>query len=552
MKGQLRALIAVRLRALFAGMFTVRSNKKKKNANKKPSVLLIVLLSVLLLYVGAVFAFLFGSLLAVLMISLLASGQDLSFYFAAAGALTVLLCVFGSVFATQTELYQAKDNELLLSMPVSPSLILVSRMVMLAIINYAMSLVVILPALVVYLLSGMAGPIGIVAFCVFFLLLPLLSLALSCMLGWLFALISSRMRHKNIVTMVLSISFLVLYIGGMSAFSSMMETMDPETLDILPIVNAVTPYLLVFNWLGQAMCGNILSGALFLLTVALVCGMVMLFLSKSYIRIVTTNRGGARIVYREKSEKQRSPMWALVKKELRRFVSSAAYMMNEGLGLVFAPILAGFLFFNRGEMLSVFEDMSAELGEFAFVLLDLFPILMASALCFLSSVVIISAPSVSLEGKHVWIAQSLPVAPDKVLLSKVYMHILVTTPFFFLASLFSVIAIRPDFLSGVMLFLLPFCCNVFCAYLGVTFNILFPKLDWINEATAVKSGAAVMLTMFGMMLVSLILAVGMVVLFFLGLPAFLAMLVFSLLLFGASCGLRAFLVHGGARRFANL
>ena len=550
MKSQLRALLGVRLRALFAGMFTTQS-RKKKNADKKPSVLLIVLLSILLLYVGAVFAVLFGSLFSVLAISLLAAGQDLSFFFAAAGALTVLLCVFGSVFATQSELYNARDNELLLSMPVSPRLILYSRMLMLGIINYGLSLVVIAPALVVYLLSGAASLVGVLLFCLFFLLLPLVSLAISCLLAFVFALISSRMRHKNIVTLVLSVAFLVVYIGGMSAFSSMMETVDPETLDIMPFVSAVSPYLIVFNWLGQAMCGNILSGVLFLVFCALVCGVVMLFLSKSYIRIVTTNRGGVRVTYREKSVKQSSPTRALVKKELRRFTSSAAYMMNEGLGLLFAPIAAGVLLFKRADLFATLEAAEAELGEIAF-LLDIVPIAIGCALCFLSSMVIISAPSVSLEGKHVWIAQSMPVSPEQPLLAKVYTHILVATPFFALASLFAVIAIRPDFLSGLMIFLLPFACNVFCAYLGVTFNILFPRLDWINEATAVKSGAAVMLSMFAMMLVALILAGGMVALFFLGLPAFLPMLIFTVILLVAAALLRLFLVRGGARRFAEL
>ena len=168
------------------------------------------------------------------------------------------------------------------------------------------------------------------------------------------------------------------------------------------------------------------------------------------------------------------------------------------------------------------------------------------------SMVIISAPSVSLEGKSVWIAQSMPIPPEKPLLAKVYTHLLIATPFFAVGSLLSVIAIRPDFLSGVGLFLLPFACNVFCAYLGVTFNILFPKLDWINEAAAVKSGAAVALTMFGIMLLSILLDVGMVVLFFLGVPTFLCLLLPTVLLLAASFGLRAYLVRGGARRFANL
>ena len=50
------------------------------------------------------------------------------FYFAVMGLLSVLLGVFGSVFNTFATLYKAKDNELLLSMPIPPVCIIASRL----------------------------------------------------------------------------------------------------------------------------------------------------------------------------------------------------------------------------------------------------------------------------------------------------------------------------------------------------------------------------------------------------------------------------------------
>ena len=45
-------------------------------------------------------------------------------------------------------------------------------------------------------------------FCVLLcFLLPLLSLALTCVLAWLTALLTSRMRNKTVFTMVLSLAF---------------------------------------------------------------------------------------------------------------------------------------------------------------------------------------------------------------------------------------------------------------------------------------------------------------------------------------------------------
>ena len=83
-------------------------------------------------------------------------------------------------------------------------------------------------------------------------------------------------------------------------------------------------------------------------------------------------------------------------------------------------------------------------------------------------------------------------------------------------------------------------------------NILFPKLDWLNEAYAVKSGAAVMLTMFGMMLICGLQVVLLLVLAILGLPALVVMLLPSALFLGLSAALRAYLNGAGARRFSSL
>ena len=46
--------------------------------------------------------------------------------FATAGLMALGLSVFGSVFATQSQIYDAKDNGLLLSMPIPPRTILLS------------------------------------------------------------------------------------------------------------------------------------------------------------------------------------------------------------------------------------------------------------------------------------------------------------------------------------------------------------------------------------------------------------------------------------------
>ena len=55
------------------------------------------------------------------------------------------LMFIGSVFFAKSQLFEARDNELLLSLPVKPGDILISRLVMLLVINLVFSLPVVIP-----------------------------------------------------------------------------------------------------------------------------------------------------------------------------------------------------------------------------------------------------------------------------------------------------------------------------------------------------------------------------------------------------------------------
>ena len=79
-------------------------------------------------------------------------------YFALMGLLAIFLGVFGSVFNTYAALYQPGDNEMLLSMPIPPTTLLLSRLLL----TYGMSLqysaLVWLPAV---LCAWLHGPVWI-------------------------------------------------------------------------------------------------------------------------------------------------------------------------------------------------------------------------------------------------------------------------------------------------------------------------------------------------------------------------------------------------------
>ena len=81
-------------------------------------------------------------------------------------------------------------------------------------------------------------------------------------------------------------------------------------------------------------------------------------------------------------------------------------------------------------------------------------------------------------------------------------------------------------------------------------NLLFPKLDWVNETAAVKQGASIVLTMLIGMTAALI-ALGLVVLLSNHLPTEGTLLLPALLIAAAAFVLRLWLNTQGARRFGR-
>ena len=71
-------------------------------------------------------------------------------YFTIMTLLAAFLGIFGSVFNTYSTLYMAKDNDLLLSLPIPVRTIMAARLVSVYLMGLMYSAVVLLPAIIVY------------------------------------------------------------------------------------------------------------------------------------------------------------------------------------------------------------------------------------------------------------------------------------------------------------------------------------------------------------------------------------------------------------------
>jgi len=474
-------LTKLRAASMLSGFLGSASEKKKRSKGYA------VLIAAVLIVCGVLFA----GMIAMFFVRICEPFYELGlgwFYFALAGILTFALCFIGSAFMTSYQLFRAKDNELLLSMPIKPGAILGSRTVALVLMNYLYGALMIIPAGVVWCVFAPVKPLGVVAYVVGALLLPLVAIALSSFFGWLIAAASTRIKHKSLFTMLFSILFLGLYFWGYSKIFSYIQALVENGAAIAAAVQRAAPPA---YWFGVASeSGSIPELILFILCCIVPFAIAYAIIAANFTRITTTNRGMKKTEYREKALKASGVRAALLRKECSRFVTSPMYMLNAGLGLLFLLALAVFVAIKRDTFTEILTAL-APAGDAGALMTGM----LCAALCFCAVMTLISAPSVSLEGNKLWILRSMPVRTQDILQAKVLCHLTIALPVSVAASVILAAALGLGAVNSLLLIIVPAAATVFCAVSGVMLNLLFPKLDWINEVSAVKQGASVLIAM---------------------------------------------------------
>lgn len=473
--------------------FFYQSGKK----GKRRSTAVIIGYAALMIYAFGVICWLFYLMAESLCAPLVQSGLDWM-YFALIAMMATAFGVIGSVFTTYSGLYAAKDNELLLSMPVPPYMILLSRMTGIYGMGFLFEAIVLIPAGIVYCRNVSLGASGFICLVLILFLLPLLALTLSCVLGWLVGLAASRVRSKSLITSLLSLAFLAGYYYLYFRMNKILQSILANAEYLGGRIKAV---MYPFYQLGLAAQGNWLSMLIFAAMILALFAVVYFILSKSFMKVATARRGAAKTEYREKEMRVSSQGAALLRKEALRFWNCSAYLLNCGFGALLLIAAAVFIAIKGTWLL----DMAGAVGGGLEALL---PLLACAAVCLIVSMNIVTAPSVSLEGNTLWIVRSLPVSAWRVLCSKLKLHMLVTAIPAVICALAAALALKLGAYYIIAIPVIAVIFTAFCGELGLLFNLKIPNLNWSSEAVAVKQSMSVVLSMMANWVVIVILGVG--------------------------------------------
>lgn len=485
-----KSLLLINLKWLLHSMFSggsAQNVKKKSNAKKKLTGVFIALLA---FYVIAVMMFAMCSVF--FSFSSAFGCTELEwFYFALVGVMVFLFTFIGSVFSTQNIIFNAKDNELLLSMPVPTFYILASRVTLLFVLDLFYAVLLAIPAVGVYFYQFGFSLKMLIIYVVSVLLIVVFSAAITSFFGWLIAVISSKMKKGTLFQTLLSLLFFAAY---MLFFTNLQNYINVLVLNGEQIAEAIRKYLSVFYFFGTAVShGSLASLTLMAVTAIIPFALACLLISKSFIKITTSKKADKKKKYVEKELTVSSVRTALLRKELTRFFSLPIYILNCGMGSLMSLVLSAFMMFRGSEMLSAF----AMLGESGFE--GMMPIILCIVFGFCSGMCNSSAASISLEGSRINVLRSMPINSDDFYFAKFTANFIIGLPPLFVSVIMASIGLKLGVADTLTVMLASVAFFALTVFINLLCNTLMPKFAWSSEAIVIKQAVSVIMGMFGIM-----------------------------------------------------
>lgn len=474
-----KALLKTRLLALWHTMFA-RSTAKSLSKGKK------MLIGVLAFYIIIQLSVSTGALYSFLANGMLEAGM-LQLYFCMAALLGFSMCFIGSVYMAQSLIFDARDTELLVSMPIPPRYIVASRFLPLFVLNYLYSCVMIMPCIVVYFSKAGFDSVVLLLFIIAFLLLPFIAAAATCLFGWVTAILTTNAKHRNMLQAVLMIILLGAYmVINFNMQNYLTKLIENGNTVLAAIEKALPP----FYWFGEAVANR---DPVALIKYALCCvipfALIYAIISKTFLKLSTNRKSETKKKYVQGSIKVSSARAAMLRKELRCFFSMPNYMLNCGIGVIFALMLAVAIIVKGDSLLvSMFP-----VGEGS----NYIPAIYCAAICFCIFTCNPASVSISLEGKSFSILKAMPLRAIDVFAAKALAGFVIILP----SSVISVFAgwyafdVSPLYKLGMLAVCLSAC--VFCPSFGITMNAHLPRFDWLNATVIIKQSMSSMIAIFG-------------------------------------------------------
>ena len=467
---------------------------KQKKDNKKNNIALPIVISLIIMfYIWSNSNILFEKMaplhLQVLLVSLFVVG--ISFF-----------TIIEGVYKAGALLFNCKDDQLLLSLPIKRSTVLFVRIFKFYAFELIFNSIWLSPIMIAYIRwAEVLDWTYLLVSIIMLFFLPIIPIVISFIIGMVTSSLSSRFKYKNASQIIVSLTtcLAILYVSmNAESFYKYVITHATSINDFITKIyypagvyaSLITKFdavkLIVFIGVNLA---------IFVLGI--------MILSRFYFKI---NSRLKKVSTYKKTKlnnlviKRRTSTVALIRKELNTFFKTPVFVVNAGFSLVLFIFISIVICIKFNDFLLMLTDKNS-FGFDKKIVLNNLSLLVFALISFTSYITSITNSSVSLEGRNINILKSLPIKVKDILMSKIYSCLLLTTPVLLVGDIILFIKFRLSIIEIILLLVLSILIPLVSHFIGLITNLKYPKLEWENQAEVVKqSTSSFIAVMIGMVL----------------------------------------------------
>lgn len=412
--------------------------------------------------------------------------------------MAVLISFMASINKSQGMLFLSRDNDMLFAMPIKRNTILASRIIRLILFQYIWTLFVMLPTLGVYIYFENPGVLFYVVSIIMLLLLPVIPMVIGSILGYIIQTISSYFRRKNVVQTILMIVLMIGIFYTSFSLQKLLPKLIENAKSIFDMLSKI--YYPLGVYISNIFKLDILDMAIYIGINTIVFGVFIYIFSIGYYKIIS-KLGETHTVsnYKVKSLNSTPVFKSLVIKDLKRYFSSAIYVMNTIFGPAIFLISAIYVGY-KGEqgLITIMSQASNEIPASSLSSITAYiPVIVIMIAMFCISTAAITASSISIEGKTFWFVKSLPVTTKQILFSKILLNILIVLPIMLIGSIIYIIGLNLSIFNALVLIATCVILTLFVSVLGIVINLIWPKMNAANDTVVVKQSMSAMVSILG-------------------------------------------------------
>ena len=477
------------------------------------------------------------------------------------GYILLSLFVFGislmtfieGIYKSGSLIFNCKDDNLLLSLPIKRRIVLFVRIFKFYIFELMFNSLFLLPIMIAYI--RWADTINWTYYLtsiIMLLILPIIPIVISCFIGVVTTSISSRFKYKNIVQIILSMTIIIGILLISYNTENVMEYLAKHATSINDLITKIYYPAGVYAKLVTEF--KFIDLIIFILNNICIFIVSIYILSKFYFKVNSRMKKVARgksIDISSLPIKLSSQTNSLIKKELNTFFKTPVLIINSGFALVLFLIAVFIIPFKFESIMPFLTSEDGGLGLAKELITSNMSILILLLISFTAYLTSITNSLISLEGKNINILKSLPIKVKTILISKIYACLIITSPILLFGCIILCIKFKIKLLETIILLILSILIPLVSHFIGIIINLKYPKLNFENSTEVVKQSTSSFISvMLGMLL--LIISVVIITNIIGKINAMLLLIVISLIYIVIDILLYLYLIKKGVKDFNRL